>query len=194
MVSAVAVVVWSVVLPGVAAGSISGVTESATCMRPPVSAPITTTFARPACPYCAGHRTVDFAVEVGAVVTAPVSGLVTFAGRVAGTSYITMSPLTVDPERDRDEHARLVTLGGVAPDDVVVAGSTVSAGQRIGTALSSLVRLSLRRIVAGAPAEYLDPEAALARWRGPVRLIPDPGASTSRPRTVRRVWSCRHPL
>lgn len=137
---------------------------------------------------------MDFAVEVGTVVIAPISGLVTFSGRVAGTSYITVSPRAVDPEGDHIARPHLVTLGGVAPDDAVVAGSTVAVGQRIGTVLSSPVRLSVRRIVPGAPAEYRDPEASLARWRGPARLIPDPGASTSRPRTVRRVWSCRRPL
>lgn len=172
-----------------------------TCLQTPVRAPIDATFEAPACPYCAGRRTVDFAVGIGADVVAAVSGTVSFVGVVAGTGYITIAPSSTGADSTRavdadDGTSRryLVTVGGVNPDPDTTSGVYVTAGSRIGTAASAEVRLSVRRIVEGGPAEYLDPEPSLARWRGPIRLIPDPSSSGPPPRTVRRIWSCRRPL
>ena len=170
--------------------SIAAVAGSPICLRSPVSGPIAAGFVEPACTYCAGRRTLDFAVVPGSAVVSPVAGVVTFAGPVAGETFITIG-IGSGPH-----HSRLVTLGGVDPvaGDVLVAGSAVDAGQTIGSSLSSRVRLSLRRIVEGSRAEYIDPEPSIARWRGPVRLVPDPEAATFVRRRVSVRWTCPRPI
>lgn len=161
------------------------------CLTSPVSAPIVERFEQPACPYCAGRRTVDFETARGSSVVAPISGVVTFVGDVAGSAYVTIA---------LGSPGHLVTLGGVVPvDGGIAAGSVVVAGRAIGISSSGRIRLSLRRIVAGGDAVYLDPEPSLARWRAPVRLVPDPtGKGDDEVRAVpRRVvlrWTCRRPV
>ncbi len=188
-----------------------GMTDSQTrtCLLPPVSSVITKRFDPPACPYCAGHRTVDFAVSPGAAVRAPMSGTVTFAGSVAGSRYITIASSAANTvpsgepgqESGSGSQGFLVTVGGavsvteagVTPGETwVVAGQTVVAGQRIGFAAMEPIRLSLRRIVAGGPATYMDPEPALLGWKAPVRLVLEPGSRVAS-RTVTRTWACRWP-
>ena len=51
----------------------------------PARGPIVRPFDPPASPYGAGHRGIDVAVPVGTIVVAPAPGVVSFAGRVAGT-------------------------------------------------------------------------------------------------------------
>lgn len=186
---------------GVVVGSVlAGVSSSSpSCLRAPVSAPIVQHFIAPSCPYCAGHRTLDFSVATGIDVVAPISGVVTFAGEVAGTGYVTITPelqrADVANFRDAlDGDTLLVTIGGVDVDATVVAGAGVVAGSRIGLSRAPHVRLSLRLVVEGGPARYLDPEPSLLRWRHPIRLVPDPSVAHSRARTVRRIWSCRRPV
>lgn len=169
------------------------------CLQAPVAAEIVRRFDAPACPYCSGHRTLDYSAVAGAAVRAPIAGTVTFAGTVAGVRYITITALS-----DMLSPGVLVTVGGVhtttqssadthvetsaAPG--IAAGDVVEAGQIIGRAAQDPIRLSLRRITVGGPAEYLDPEPSLVRWRAPIRLVlePDQGG-TSRRVTPR--WSCR---
>ena len=189
------------------------------CLSPPVTSAIAARFVAPACPYCAGHRTLDFSATIGTDVVAPIDGTVTFAGIVAGSPYITMSV----PSRVRigssgfgtssfdsvdagsidtgsvdsrfgesGDSSYLVTIGGVIANRGVVAGSLVVAGDGIGTASSGMVRLSLRRITPGGEAVYLDPEDSLVGWRAPARLVPPPG--TAMGRVVSRIWTCRTPL
>lgn len=191
---------WSVV-----STSTSTSTDGRTCLRVPVSAPVVAKFVAPACPYCAGHRTLDFAAQTGSEVFAPIAGTVTFAGIVAGTRYVTITLLRhtrdvlgspgITGDQEYLETARhLVTIGGVFAHSTVVDGSIVAAGQHIGTAVSTPVRLSVRRVVQGGPGEYLDPEPSVERWRAPIRLVPDPTHPEALPRKVRSVWSCRRPL
>jgi hypothetical protein len=174
------------------------------CLAAPVTYPISARFVAPSCPYCAGHRTLDFAAMPGIEVVAPVDGTVTFAGTVAGTAYITMSLPSQSRRESNDaepgesdvvdsgDSAYLVTLGGVIADRGVMAGAIVAAGQRIGVASGERVRLSLRRTVPGGEAAYLDPEPSLVGWRAPARLIPPPGSAARR--VVTRFWACRAPL
>jgi hypothetical protein len=207
MILGVLALAFSTSSPSSGPSSSPSVGDVRTCLQPPVSSAITKRFDPPACPYCAGHRTVDFAASPGDEVRAPVSGTVTFVGSVAGERYITIAPATITPSRsarptdsstdgDQDVHGDqniLVTVGGAEPDVEIDTGGWVEAGERIATATSDPIRLSLRRIVAGGPAEYLDPEPAVIGWKAPVRLVLEPG-SRSPSRIVTRTWTCRLPV
>lgn len=185
--------------------------DASRCLTPPVSTAIAVRFVAPSCPYCAGHRTLDFSTTPGTDVVAPIDGSVTFAGVVAGSLYITMSVSSgsrtgseSDPARsgfddsdlsgsmDAQGSTYLVTIGGVIADRDVVANASVGTGRKIGTASGDRIRLSLRRTVPGGEAVYLDPEESLVRWRSPVRLVPAPGTVPGR--VVTRAWTCRRPL
>ena len=56
----------------------------------PVTGPVIRGFEGPATPYSSGHRGIDIAVELGTPIQAPEAGVVTFAGRVAGSVFLTI--------------------------------------------------------------------------------------------------------
>lgn len=62
------------------------------CLTAPVAGPIVAGYS-PSGQY-GGHWGVDFAAEVGEAVYAPVSGMVTFAGSVAGMKSVTIQPVS----------------------------------------------------------------------------------------------------
>jgi len=64
---------------------------AAVCLAPPVEGPVTAGYA-PVGRY-GGHWGVDLAAQVGDPVRAPASGLVTFAGSVAGMRTVTIEPV-----------------------------------------------------------------------------------------------------
>ncbi|MEU9995122.1 M23 family metallopeptidase [Streptomyces sp. NPDC050848] len=79
----------------------------------------------PAGPYAAGHRGLDLAAPVGAPVRAAASGVVTFAGRVAGRGVLTITlPDTGDPPLR-------TTYEPVDP--LVTAGTKVTRGDPVAT-------------------------------------------------------------
>ena len=148
------------------------------CLVPPVDAPVVEPFVAPACSYCAGHRTVDFAntaVATGTVV-APIAGRVSFAGEVAGRRFVSV--------RSGDHTVTVGGLGSLA----VSAGQAVAAGETVGrgTGLGP-VTLSVRRDAGQPTEEYLDPGQFLARRIGRARLVPTDG---TRPRPVRTRLVC----
>lgn len=145
------------------------------CLAPPVNTPVVAPFVAPACSYCAGHRTVDFA-NASTTVVAPIAGRVSFAGEVAGRRFVSV--------RSGDHTVTVGGLGSLA----VVAGQIVSTGQTVGrgTALGS-VTLSVRRDAGQPTEEYLDPGQFLARRIGRARLVPTDG---TRPRPVRTRLVC----
>ena len=65
---------------------------AAVCLTNPVSGPITNGYS-PIGQY-EGHWGVDYQVSAGETVSAPVSGIVTFAGPVAGMRSITIQPIS----------------------------------------------------------------------------------------------------
>ncbi|MGW6570168.1 M23 family metallopeptidase [Streptomyces sp. NPDC054975] len=76
-------------------------------------------------PYAAGHRGLDLAAPVGAPVRAAASGVVTFAGRVAGRGVLTITvPATGDPPLR-------TTYEPVDP--LVAAGAEVTRGDPVAT-------------------------------------------------------------
>lgn len=111
-------------------------------------------FRRPACPWCAGNRGIEFATTEGAVVRSITPGRVTFAGSVAGTLYAVVATPT----------GRRVSYGGLVHIGVDV-GASLEVGASLGSAGSAL-HLGVRR-----GEHYEDPEALIASW-GPSRLVP----------------------
>ncbi|WP_433350850.1 murein hydrolase activator EnvC family protein [Micromonospora sp. CA-111912] len=118
-------------------------------------------FAPPPQPWLPGHRGVDLIAVPGAVVRAAGSGVVLFAGPVAGRPVVTVG---------HDAGLR-TTYEPVRPG--VRAGDRVAAGAPLGRLLPghpgcpepACLHWGLRR-----GAEYLDPLALLGL--GPVRLLP----------------------
>jgi murein DD-endopeptidase MepM/ murein hydrolase activator NlpD len=91
-------------------------------LHPPVVGRLLRGFEETAGPYGPGHRGVDFGAPPGAPVRAPASGRVTFAGRVAGATWVTVE---VAP-------AVLVTVGPLRSVATLV-GSAVTADAPVGT-------------------------------------------------------------
>lgn len=94
--------------------------------RWPVPPPIRVVapFRAPPTPYAAGHRGIDIEAEPGAVVVAPAAGVVSFAGPVAGRGVLAI------------DHGDGVVSAIEPVEAVVIAGTTVAAGDVIGTVAS----------------------------------------------------------
>ena len=141
---------------------------AANCLIPPVAGAVAFPYVEPSCDFCAGHRTIGFEQSVGRDVISPVAGRITFAGTVVNQQFV-----TIDPDlRSGFGPEIVVTIGGLIRDPSVQSGQIVQTGQRLG-ASNGLIHLSMRYIVAGRPARYVDPTAYLARRRTRVRLIPN---------------------
>lgn len=125
------------------------------CWKPPVPGPIVDHFRAPACPYCPGHRGVEFAADANDPVRAVGAGVVTFAGDVAGTGYVVV------------EHADAMKLTyGRLSEIRVGRGDRVVAGAILGEATGRLYfGLRIRD-------DYVDPEPFLGRLAGRPRLVP----------------------
>jgi murein DD-endopeptidase MepM/ murein hydrolase activator NlpD len=131
--------------------------------RWPLEEPVSVTrrFEPPPDPYQAGHRGVDLLGAAGAPVHSAGTGVVAFAGMVAGRPVVSVS------------HPGGLRTTYEPVDPSVAAGAVVSAGTTLGT---------LRAGHAGCPADaclhwglrsgevYLDPLSLLHRGR--VRLLP----------------------
>lgn len=123
---------------------------------------ILTSFSAPPTRYGAGHRGVDLAAAVGARVLAAGSGVVVFAGVLAGRGVISV------------QHAGglRTTYEPVAAQ--VRAGDLVTSGQPIGTVQGGHPACSPASCLhwgARLPDRvYLDPMSLLRRWE--VRLLP----------------------
>ena len=156
------------------------------CLQPPVSGRVIAPYVAPACPYCPGHRTIDFASTLGEAVLSPVAGTVAFYGFVGGRLYITIDP------HDSTTFApgMVVTVGGLLLDDVSAEGPNprrgdpVRRGERVGDAGGWPITLSVRRTSPGennGVGQYLDPGPMLGRWRVSARLVPRSGRWRSSP-------------
>lgn len=135
---------------------------------PPVNGAVAFPYVEPSCEFCAGHRTIGFEQSVGRPVVAPVAGRITFAGQVVNQQFV-----TIDPDSTTGFGPEIVvTIGGLVRDPSVQSGQKVETAQRLGVS-NGLIHLSMRYIVAGRPARYVDPTSYLAQLRVRVRLIPN---------------------
>ncbi|SOD74193.1 peptidase M23-like protein [Jatrophihabitans sp. GAS493] len=137
---------------------------SALSYRLPVGPPsaVVRPFSAPTSRYAAGHLGVDLAADQGAAVSAAASGVVAYAGQVAGRGVVVI--------RHRD--GIRTEYEPVRPS--VSVGHAVVAGQQIGI---------VQGVHAGCPVQgclhwgarrgevYLNPLRLLMRL-GPVRLLP----------------------
>lgn len=134
------------------------------CYSPPVAAPIAVPYVQPPCPYCAGHRGVEYELGAGTPVKAVAAGTVTFAGAVVGIRYV----VVLQPDGRRATYGMLATTP-------LTRGDVVAGGQVVGTSGARLY-FGLRD-AADAP---VDPTPLLGRFVGVPRLVPADGA-TPRP-------------
>jgi murein DD-endopeptidase MepM/ murein hydrolase activator NlpD len=121
-------------------------------------------FEPPPTPYSAGHRGVDLEADAGPVVLAAGSGVVSFAGPVAGRGVVVIA----HPDGIRTEYEPVAAL--------VVAGQAVVRGQPIGRLSGRHDHWRPGRCLhwgARRGDTYLDP-LLLLRPLGPVRLLPWP--------------------
>ena len=150
------------------AGVVASVRAAATMpYRPPLAAVrVLRAFAPPADLYGAGHRGVDLAASAGVAVLAAGSGVVRFAGSVAGRGVVVLA----HPDGISTEYEPVAA--------VVAPGQRVAAGQRIGSVRGAhrgcppagCLPWRARRGNSSPPA-YLDP-MSLLRPLGVVRLLP----------------------
>jgi hypothetical protein len=141
---------------------------TASCLVPPVDTAVAFPYVEPACVYCPGRQTIDFGQSVGRSVVAPVAGRITFAGKVVDQQFVTIDPT---PSTGFGP-AVVLTIGGLVIDPDVRSGQFVKSGEQIGLS-NGLIHLSMRHIVAGRPARYVDPTSYIARLRARARLIPN---------------------
>jgi len=129
-----------------------------TCYVPPVDAPVAEPFVAPACPYCPGHRGVEYVVAAGTPVRAAASGEVTFDGVVAGSRYLVVN---------NDDG--LTATYGILASSAVTVGARVQAGQILAHAGARLYFGLRMGDVYVDPQDYL----AVVHWRP--RLVPSSG-------------------
>jgi murein DD-endopeptidase MepM/ murein hydrolase activator NlpD len=119
-------------------------------------------FQPPPTPYSAGHRGVDLAVAQSSVIVAAGTGMVRFAGSVAGRGVVVIQhPDGISTEY---EPVRATVAVGAA----VIAGEPIGrlAGRHEACGPSDCLHWGARR-----GEVYLDP-MSLLRPLGPVRLVP----------------------
>ena len=152
---------WRVLLPLALLTPGAGVPPAprpaAVTYEAPVAAPVRDPFRPPETAYGPGNRGLEYATEPGVEVRVAAAGTVTFAGQVGGARYVTVG------------HAdRARTTYGPLGEVVVEVGSTVGAGEVVGTAAGTALLWTLRLGDA-----YLDPAIVLAAsGQGGVRLVP----------------------
>lgn len=135
------------------------------CLALPAHTHVLDPFRAPPCDRCAGNRGLDLATSPGTDVRAATNGTVTFAGLVAGRTYVVV-------RANADRRVR-VTYGGLATL-AVARGHAVAQGESLGTAADTLfygVRvgdrhvdpLSFTRASPAASPESATPAASLAQ-------------------------------
>lgn len=139
------------------------------CLLPPVDSPITRPFVAPACPWCAGHRGVNYEPGAGTPVRAAAAGVVTFSDVVVDIRYVVV----------RHADGVLATYGGLR-SAAVGRDERVAAGAVIGRSGDELY-FGLRT----GPDEYIDPEPLLGHLRVPPYLVPTDGTGRRPPPPAR---------
>jgi murein DD-endopeptidase MepM/ murein hydrolase activator NlpD len=126
--------------------------------RPPVEAPVTDPFRAPLTPFGPGNRGLEYGTRAGQPVRAIGAGVVTFAGSIGGSRYVTVS----HADGLRSSYSYLAEI-------LVGERQVLATGTPLGRA-GSRFHLGVR-----CGDAYLDPAALIGpgagRWRA--RLVPD---------------------
>ncbi len=141
------------------AASFASAALAAPCWSPPVTAAVTDPFREPVCRWCLGNRGLEYGTDAGESVRAVASGVVAFAGAVAGTRYVVV----------RHGDGLRVTYGNLS-ETRVSSGDVVGRGSLVGTTGGRL-HLGVRD-----GERYVDPAPFIGALRGVVRLIPADGS------------------
>ena len=143
---------------------------------PPVDAPVVDPFHLPSTPYGAGNRGLEYATVPGTPVRASAGGVVTFAGPVGGSLYVTVAP----PDGVRTSYSYLARLG-------VVLGQRVRQGQIVGVAGA---RFHFGARIGG---DYIDPADLFSGAAFDIVLLPL-APEPVRARAVRALFCCWWPV
>lgn len=141
-----------------------GPARAAPCWLPPVTAPVVEGFDAPACPWCAGHRGLEYAPTGGLTVRAVTGGTVAFAGAVVGRRYVSVD----QPDGLRATYGWLATIARTE-------GDVIGAGDVVGVAGDRMM-FTLRR-----GDEYIDPAPYLGRLIRRPWLVPRDGPAREPP-------------
>lgn len=138
----------------------------------PVPGPVLRGFEGPVSPFGAGHRGIDIGAPPGTPVRAAASGIVAFAGRVAGQRYVSID----HPDGIRTTYS---WVSGAA----VEAGNRVTRGQVIGRSGEGHADAASPHLHFGARIGemYLDPLLLLGVPAGMVHLAPLPSVEEGSP-------------
>ena len=120
---------------------------SAVCLVAPVNGPVVADYS--AVGRYEGHWGVDFGASPGTTVVAPVSGVATFAGSVAGMKTVTIQPVP-----------GVKVSTSYLSDVLVTAGRTVEKGQVIGRSGLAHGRPAVH-LSARVNGRYVDPKRFL---------------------------------
>lgn len=133
----------------------------------PVHGPVLRGFEAPGSPYGPGHRGIDIGAPPGIAVRAAERGIVAFAGRVAGSRYVSID----HPDGIRTTYSWLSAVG-------VDAGTPVARGEVIGWSGRGHPDAPSPHLHFGARVgeTYLDPLLILGSQGGVVHLAPLPPA------------------
>jgi murein DD-endopeptidase MepM/ murein hydrolase activator NlpD len=165
----------SVLVAGLLVAGAQAAATPSQWLTPPVDAPIVRHFAAPTSQYGPGHRGVDYGVSQGTRVRAAGSGVVTFAGVVAGVTAVTIN-------HGGGVSSTYTRLQAVE----VVRGQHVTRGGYIGVAGEAHPGEAGLHFGVKVDGAYVDPESML----GPIgaaeaiHLAPTGRTQASRPRIL----------
>ncbi len=156
----VAMTAW---IPNASAGAMGGWSW-------PVVGPVIRGFDPPSMPYGAGHRGIDIATAFGTPVRAPASGVVTFAGPVAGALFVSV-----------DHGGGVVSSYSWVSSVLVRRGDLVGAGAVLALSGAGHPGVDPAHLHFGLKRDgvYVDPLSLLAPASvvGLIRLVPVPSGS-----------------
>jgi murein DD-endopeptidase MepM/ murein hydrolase activator NlpD len=135
----------------------------------PARGPVIRGFEAPGSPFGPGHRGIDIAVPFGTPVLAPAEGVVTFAGWVAGSRFVTI-----------DHGDGIRTTSSWLSDVGVQRGDPIAEGEVVGRSGHGHVEVATPHLHFGVRihGEYVDPMLLLGPLSvvGLIRLAPLEGS------------------